>query len=109
VDKTGGNVMKVFMVKCSTRWEEGYYEEYGVTGIYSTLEGAGDGMLDHSAKSSFYSMRDSWAVDDGETVYVYVDKEDAQDHKIELAGNPNFKPDWLDNVRYQIVRAEVIE
>ena len=97
--------MKVFMVKCSTRWEEGY----GVTGIYSTLEGAGDGMLDHSAKYSFYSMRDSWAVDDGQTVYVYVDEEDAQDHKIELADDPNFKPDWLDNIRYQIVRVEVIE
>jgi hypothetical protein len=54
-------------------------------------------------------MRDSWAVDDGQTVYVYVDEEDAQDHKIELADDPNFKPDWLDNVRYQIVRVEVLE
>jgi hypothetical protein len=97
--------MKVLMLKCSSRWDEGY----GVVGIYSTLDSAEIGMLDHSAKYSFYSTLSSWSVDDGKTVYVYVDEEDAQEHELELVNDPNFKPDWLDTVRYQIVRVEVIE
>jgi len=97
--------MKVFMLKCSTRWDEGYW----VVNIYSTLASAEIDMLDHSAKYSFYSTLSSWSVDDGKTVYVYVDEEDAQEHELELVNDPNFKPDWLDTVRYQIVRVEVIE
>ena len=97
--------MQVWMLKCSTRWDEGY----GVVGIYSTLASAEIGMLDHSAKYLAISTISSWSVDDGETVYVYVDEEDAQEHKLELENDPNFKPDWLDTVLYQIVKVEVIE
>jgi len=102
--------MKVYMLKCSSGY--GWDEGYGVVGIYSTLDSAEIGMLDHSAKYSFYSMISSWSVDDGETVYIYVDEEDAQEHELELGNDPNFKPDYvddLDNVRYQIVKVEVKE
>ena len=96
-------MMKVFMLKCSVDWEQGY----GVVNIYSTKEKASNGMLDHSAKY-FLDMNDSWSVDDGQTIYIYVDEEDAYDHRHELSNDPNFKPDWLDNIRYQIVTVEVV-
>ena len=52
--------MQVWMLKCSTRWDEGY----GVVGIYSTLDSAEIGMLDHSAKYSFIrpSVHGQWTM-----------------------------------------------